>query len=96
MCVYYYYYYLQVDPNIFREFVLWRENPNLEKDNPFVTHMYREDIDQCLDFSNTALVAEVKKAIDTENIFIEAVDKAKSHFPKLVIKYLYMNFKVRL
>lgn len=44
--------------------------------------MYREDIDQCLDFNNSDLVAEVKKAIDEENIFIEAVDKAKAHFPK--------------
>lgn len=54
----------------------------LEKDNPFIKHMYNEDIDQCLDFSNTSLVAEVKRAIDTENIFIEAVDKGKAMFPK--------------
>ncbi len=44
--------------------------------------MYREDIDQCLDFNNSTLTTEVKNAIDTETIFIEAVDKAKSHFPK--------------
>lgn len=44
--------------------------------------MYNKDIDQCLDFNNTTLVAEVKQAIDTESIFIEAVDKAKTIFPK--------------
>lgn len=61
---------------------MWKENPTLEKDNAFITRIYREDIDQCLDFNNSTLALEVKNAIDSENIFIEAVDKSKCHFPK--------------
>lgn len=72
----------EIDPNFHREFSRWVEKPSLDKDNPFITHMYNKDIDQCLDFNNTTLVAEVKQAIDTESIFIEAVDKAKTIFPK--------------
>ena len=72
----------QMDPTLHREFLKWKENPTLEKNNPFIERMYREDIDQCLDFSNSVLVAEMKEAIDSQHIFIEAVDKAKAIFPK--------------
>lgn len=72
----------EMDPNVHREFLMWKETPTLEKDNPFITRIYREDIDQSLDFNNSSLAIEVKKAIDLENIFIEAVDKSKCHFPK--------------
>ncbi|XP_065225615.1 guanine nucleotide exchange factor for Rab-3A-like [Planococcus citri] len=72
----------EMDPNVHREFLMWKENPTLEKDNPFITRVYREDIDQSLDFNNSSLAGEVKKAIHLENIFIEAVDKSKCHFPK--------------
>lgn len=71
-----------MDPNVHREFMKWKDNPTLEKNTPFIERVYREDIDQCLDFSNSVLVAEMKEAIDSEKIFIEAVDKAKSVFPK--------------
>lgn len=73
----------EVDPVVHKEFLEWRKNPSLSKDNAFIARIYEEDIDKSLDFSNTLLTQEVRQAVDSGDIFIEAVsDKTKCSFPK--------------
>ncbi|XP_050429679.1 guanine nucleotide exchange factor for Rab-3A-like [Adelges cooleyi] len=72
----------EVDPNVHREFVLWMKSPTLDKSDAFISRIYREDIDQCLEFNNSTLAMDVRQAIETGNLFIESMDKSKAHFPK--------------
>ncbi|KAL5241669.1 hypothetical protein ACI65C_009079 [Semiaphis heraclei] len=72
----------EIDPNVHREFVLWMKSPTLDKSDAFISRIYREDIDQCLEFNNSTLAMDVRNAIECGNLFIESMDKSKSHFPK--------------
>lgn len=74
---------LEVDPMLHKEFIAWKQQPTMEKSNPFIARIYREDINCCLEFNNTNLGHEVQQAIENGSICIEAVsDKTKTHFPK--------------
>ncbi|KAK5643829.1 hypothetical protein RI129_007674 [Pyrocoelia pectoralis] len=74
---------LEVDPIVHQEFLLWRQNPTLDKINPFIKRIYTEDINLCLAFDNSKLVEKVTSAVDSGTIFIEAVsDRTKAMFPK--------------
>jgi Rab-3A-interacting protein len=74
---------LEVDPNVHKEFLAWRQKPCLDKDDPFVRRVYVEDIDQCLAFNNDDLSRKVRRAVETGTILIEAVgDRTKAMFPK--------------
>lgn len=74
---------LEVDPRLHTEFLRWKANPCVDKSDPFVARVFREDIDLCLDFSNKELGAKVRQAVLDGIIFIEAVsDKTKLAFPK--------------
>ncbi|XP_066998911.2 guanine nucleotide exchange factor for Rab-3A [Anabrus simplex] len=73
----------EVDPNIHKEFVSWKQNPKVDKSDPFIARVYNEDINLCLDFPNKELGMKVQEAIEKGNIYIEAVsDKNKTIFPK--------------
>lgn len=73
----------QVDPNVHEEFLTWRQNPTLNKDDAFIKRVYEEDINLCLNFNNKELSEKVTKAVESGTIFIEAVgDKSKTMFPK--------------
>ncbi|XP_060531102.1 guanine nucleotide exchange factor for Rab-3A-like [Cylas formicarius] len=74
---------LEVDPVFHKEFLLWRQNPVLDKTQPFIHRAYIEDINTCLNFSNKDLGEKVMLAIESGKMLIEAVsDKAKAMFPK--------------
>lgn len=72
-----------MDPTVHKEFLNWSLNRKLDKTDPFIDRIYREDINLCLDFSNRELAEQVQKAIETRNIYIEALnDKSKTIFPR--------------
>ncbi|KAK9497709.1 hypothetical protein O3M35_004380 [Rhynocoris fuscipes] len=74
---------LEVDPIVHKEFLAWKENPTLEKSDPFIARIYDEDIDNCLRFPNKELSTELIHGIQIGEIFIEAVsDKGKNNFPR--------------
>lgn len=74
---------LEVDPRVHAEFIQWKAHPCVDKGDPFVGRIFREDIDLCLDFPNTELGARVRQAVLDGIIFVEAVsDKTKLGFPK--------------
>ncbi|XP_021925436.1 guanine nucleotide exchange factor for Rab-3A-like [Zootermopsis nevadensis] len=73
----------EVDPNVHKEFVAWKQSPHVDKSDAFIARVYDEDINLCLDFNNKDLGARVRDAVERGNIFIEAVsDKTKTVFPK--------------
>ncbi|XP_076683366.1 guanine nucleotide exchange factor for Rab-3A isoform X4 [Andrena cerasifolii] len=74
---------LEVDPRVHTEFLKWKSNPCVDKGDPFVSRIFKEDIDLCLDFSNKELGTKVRQAVLDGIIFIEAIsDKTKFIFPK--------------
>lgn len=84
---------LEVDPRMHTEFLRWKANPCVDKSDPFVARVFREDIDLCLDFPNKELGAKVRQAVLDGIIFIEAVsDKTKLAFPKYVFKYRILKY----
>jgi Rab-3A-interacting protein len=76
--------YFQFDPVAHKEFLEWKQDsPKVDKTNPFISRVYREDIDLCLNFSNAEMGTRVYHAIEADTVFIEAVtEKSKSAFPK--------------
>lgn len=74
---------LEVDPVLHKEFLAWRQQPALDKENSFVQRIYREDINLSLAFSNEELSRKVVTAVEGGIILVEAVrDKSKAMFPK--------------
>ncbi|XP_076238704.1 guanine nucleotide exchange factor for Rab-3A [Calliopsis andreniformis] len=74
---------LEVDPRVHTEFLKWKANPCVDKGDPFVSRIFKEDIDLCLDFPNKELGTKVRQAVLDGIIFIEAIsDKTKFTFPK--------------
>ncbi|XP_023708397.1 guanine nucleotide exchange factor for Rab-3A isoform X2 [Cryptotermes secundus] len=73
----------EVDPNVHKEFMAWKQCPCVDKSDAFIARVYDEDINLCLNFNNKELGARVQDAIERGNIYIEAVsDKTKTVFPK--------------
>lgn len=74
---------LEVDPNVHKDFLSWKANPHLDKNDPFISRVYAEDIILTLTFNNEELSQKVLSAAESGTIFIEAVsDKTKTMFPK--------------
>ncbi|XP_044018728.1 guanine nucleotide exchange factor for Rab-3A-like isoform X2 [Aphidius gifuensis] len=74
---------IEVDPRIHCEFLRWKENPCIDMNNKFISRIFHEDIDLCLDFPNIELGEKVRQAVLDGIIFIEAIsDKKKTLFPK--------------
>lgn len=66
-----------------REFVHWRQEPDLSRNNPFINRVYSEDIDLCLAFPNSTLAHKVQRAIEENSLYIEEVNpRQKSSCPK--------------
>ncbi|XP_036349872.2 guanine nucleotide exchange factor for Rab-3A isoform X6 [Ochotona princeps] len=63
----------QVDTTLFAEFQAWRESPTLDKSNPFLERVYREDVGPCLDFTMQELSALVRTAVEDNTLTIEPV-----------------------
>lgn len=84
----------QVDPVLHKEFLAWKENPTTEQSDPFIARVYREDINSCLTFSNSQLATEVQAAVESDSIYVEAVnEKSKTHFPKYALFILMRQSK---
>lgn len=73
----------EVDPVVHKEFIVWKQNPTLERSNPFMQRIYEEDIDLCLAFPNSTLAHRVQRAIEDNSVFIEEVNpRQKSSCPR--------------
>ncbi|XP_035224586.1 guanine nucleotide exchange factor for Rab-3A-like [Stegodyphus dumicola] len=71
----------EVDPVFHQEFLEWHQSPTLDKNTPFLSNIYKEDILPCLHFTNSKLSQAVLSAIEENAITIELVN-GKNPFPK--------------
>jgi len=51
----------------------WKKLPNLEPGNPFLSRVFAEDIDPCLEFTNKELGARVKEAVIQNTLCLDPV-----------------------
>nr|XP_053628416.1 guanine nucleotide exchange factor for Rab-3A-like isoform X2 [Cherax quadricarinatus] len=73
----------EVDPVVHKEFIAWKQNPTLDRSDPFMQRIYEEDIDLCLAFPNSMLAHRVQRAIEDNAVFIEEVNpRQKSSCPR--------------
>lgn len=62
----------EVDPVLYAELEVWRQNPSLEQDSsPLMKRLFEEDADRCLDFPQHELAARVRRAVQDNAIYIE-------------------------
>lgn len=53
---------LQMDSTLYAEFLMWKENPSMERSSAFLSRIYREDIGPCLSFTRS----EVRRPESTQ------------------------------
>ncbi|XP_073430066.1 guanine nucleotide exchange factor for Rab-3A isoform X4 [Dendrobates tinctorius] len=63
----------EVDTILYSEFMEWKENPTLDKSCPFLSRIYQEDINLCLDFAKKELSEQVLIAIEDNTLSVEPV-----------------------
>ena len=94
-----------VDPNLRQEYLDWKKNPSLDRNaSDFLSRIYKEDIDLCLDFpistDNMYLKSDLHEAIHQQSICITPLKPEKNEFkkncPLLNSKNVLCKFHVRL
>ena len=94
-----------VDPVLRQEYLEWKKTPCLDRNNSdFLSRIYREDIDLCLDFpiasKNVNLKKDLHQAIHNQSICITPLKPEKNEFkkncPLLNSENVLCKFHVRL
>ena len=58
-----------MDPVLRQEYLSWKKSPSMsESDHPFLSRIYREDVEPCLQFPATELSLRVRSAIHDNNL----------------------------
>ncbi|XP_068579822.1 guanine nucleotide exchange factor for Rab-3A isoform X4 [Cebidichthys violaceus] len=63
----------EMDSVLYAEFLLWKENPSVERSSAFLSRIYREDIEPCLSFTRSELSQLVQSAVENNSLTIEPV-----------------------
>ncbi|XP_030281409.1 guanine nucleotide exchange factor for Rab-3A isoform X3 [Sparus aurata] len=63
----------EMDSVLYAEFLMWKENPSLERSSAFLSRIYREDIGPCLSFNRSELSQLVQSAVENNSLTIEPV-----------------------
>ncbi|XP_040017708.2 guanine nucleotide exchange factor for Rab-3A isoform X1 [Gasterosteus aculeatus] len=63
----------QLDSVLYAEFLLWKENPSVERSSAFLSRIHREDIGPCLSFTRSELSQLVQSAVENNSLTIEPV-----------------------
>ncbi|XP_078112356.1 guanine nucleotide exchange factor for Rab-3A [Sander vitreus] len=63
----------QMDSVLYAEFLMWKENPSVERSSAFLSRIYREDIGPCLSFTRSELSQLVQSAVENNSLTIEPV-----------------------
>uniref|UniRef100_A0A8C4GRU1 RAB3A interacting protein (rabin3)-like 1 n=1 Tax=Dicentrarchus labrax TaxID=13489 RepID=A0A8C4GRU1_DICLA len=62
-----------MDSVLYAEFLMWKENPSLERSSAFLSRIYREDIGPCLSFTRSELSQLVQSAVENNSLTVEPV-----------------------
>jgi len=52
-----------IDPVLRQEYLAWKKDPSMNETQPFLSRIYQEDVNPCLQFSNSDLSSRVRTAI---------------------------------
>ncbi|KAM9377122.1 guanine nucleotide exchange factor for Rab-3A isoform 1-T2 [Pholidichthys leucotaenia] len=63
----------EMDSILFTEFLMWKEQPSLDRSSAFLSRIYREDIGPCLCFTRSELSQLVQSAVENNSLTIEPV-----------------------
>ncbi|XP_040017714.2 guanine nucleotide exchange factor for Rab-3A isoform X3 [Gasterosteus aculeatus] len=63
----------ELDSVLYAEFLLWKENPSVERSSAFLSRIHREDIGPCLSFTRSELSQLVQSAVENNSLTIEPV-----------------------
>ncbi|KAM8891755.1 guanine nucleotide exchange factor for Rab-3A isoform 2-T3 [Spinachia spinachia] len=63
----------QMDSVLYAEFLLWKENPGVERSSAFLSRIHREDVGPCLSFTRSELSQLVQSAVENNSLTIEPV-----------------------
>ncbi|XP_070763306.1 guanine nucleotide exchange factor for Rab-3A [Enoplosus armatus] len=63
----------EMDSVLYAEFLMWKENPSLDRSSAFLSRIYREDIGPCLSFTRSELSLLVQSAVENNSLTIEPV-----------------------
>ncbi|XP_029697609.1 guanine nucleotide exchange factor for Rab-3A isoform X1 [Takifugu rubripes] len=63
----------EMDSVLYAEFLLWKENPSLERSSAFLSRVYSEDVGPCLSFTRSELSQRVQSAVESNSLTIEPV-----------------------
>ncbi|KAM3609476.1 uncharacterized protein V6R79_015449 [Siganus canaliculatus] len=63
----------EMDSVLYAEFLMWKENPSLERSSAFLSRIYREEIGPCLSFMRSELSQLVQSAVENNSLTIEPV-----------------------
>ncbi|XP_037538892.1 guanine nucleotide exchange factor for Rab-3A [Nematolebias whitei] len=63
----------EMDSILFAEFLLWKEQPSLDRSSAFLGRIYKEDIGPCLSFTRSELAQLVQSAVESNSLTIEPV-----------------------
>ncbi|XP_076467224.1 guanine nucleotide exchange factor for Rab-3A-like [Babylonia areolata] len=89
----------EVDAVCFDEFQQWREKPSItDASSTFLSRVFSEDIQPCLNFANTALAERVLQCVQQNTLSIEPIPGDRS-FPRkccLSNTHKLCNYKIKL
>ncbi|CAL9696959.1 unnamed protein product [Knipowitschia caucasica] len=63
----------EMDSVLFAEFLMWKEDPGLERSSAFLSRIHKEDIGPCLSFTRSELSLMVQSAVENNSLTIELV-----------------------
>ncbi|KAM8891756.1 guanine nucleotide exchange factor for Rab-3A isoform 3-T4 [Spinachia spinachia] len=63
----------EMDSVLYAEFLLWKENPGVERSSAFLSRIHREDVGPCLSFTRSELSQLVQSAVENNSLTIEPV-----------------------
>ena len=57
-----------MDPVFRQEYLSWKKSPSMSESDPFLSRIYREDVEPCLQFPASELSQRVRSAIHDNNL----------------------------
>ncbi|CAL8356556.1 unnamed protein product [Lota lota] len=63
----------ETDSILYAEFLMWKEQPSVDRASAFLSRIYREDIGPCLSFTRSELSQSVQSAVESNSLSIEPV-----------------------
>ncbi|KAL5010296.1 hypothetical protein ScPMuIL_012601 [Solemya velum] len=88
----------EIDLAAFDEFRVWRQNPTIDTNCPFLARIMQEDIGPCLNFTNRKLAKRVQECVENNSLTIEPIPSDSSYPRKCSLSESnrLCNYKIRL